>query len=243
MLDKYRDNPNKAVRLWLDRMRKYFGKQVRHFIVGEFGDKTHRFHYHGLLFNIPLQLDKDLLESLWGCGFAHIGWCKDKTINYIVKYISKNDNKEVKKDIPRLIVSKGLGSRFADYAKDEPIKTQLKPYIVYKQGAKVPLPKYLQDKIYDIDDKCQMVVNNLNKPFERFVNGKVYHDKFEFEKARKEFAESQIHRGISLPRKIVKRLEFVPLDWSGSADPFECDINLIEAMRNKSVFLIEDCPF
>lgn len=38
-LIKYQDNPNKAVRLFLDRMRKRFGKQIRHWFIGEYGTK------------------------------------------------------------------------------------------------------------------------------------------------------------------------------------------------------------
>ena len=74
-LMKYQDNPNKAVRLFLDRMRKRFGKQIRHWFIGEYGSLKGRPHYHGILFNVPRELstvysvahpgDHPVVRELW----------------------------------------------------------------------------------------------------------------------------------------------------------------------------------
>jgi hypothetical protein len=48
-LSRFRDDPNKAIRLFLDRVRKTYGKQVRHWICAEYGTLRDRLHYHGIL--------------------------------------------------------------------------------------------------------------------------------------------------------------------------------------------------
>ena len=48
-LKKFSKDTNKAVRLFLDRLRKDYGKQIRHWFVCEFGTLYGRPHYHGIL--------------------------------------------------------------------------------------------------------------------------------------------------------------------------------------------------
>ena len=55
-LKKFSKDTNKAVRLFLDRLRKDYGKQIRHWFVCEFGTLYGRPHYHGILFNVPQAL-------------------------------------------------------------------------------------------------------------------------------------------------------------------------------------------
>ena len=89
-LKKFSKDTNKAVRLFLDRLRKDYGKQIRHWFVCEFGTLHGRPHYHGILFNVPQELidgyDSDvpghhpLLASRWQYGFVFVGYVSEQTI-------------------------------------------------------------------------------------------------------------------------------------------------------------------
>lgn len=182
-LDKFKDNPNKAVRLFLDRFRKFFGKSIRHFIVPEFGSKTERLHYHGILFNLPPIFDEDVLASIWKYGFVYVGYCNAKTINYVIKYITKPDSSNM--SLPRLIVSKGVGISFLEsYGVD--IKDNYQPYFV-SNGYKIPLPRYYLTKLFtEVERVCMQYLSSL-QPFVRYVDGQKCFDLSSYKHALKQY--------------------------------------------------------
>lgn len=113
---------NKAVRLFLDRLRKRYGKQIRHWFICEFGTKRGRAHYHGILFNCPDDLLHDarnsplvggvpgrlsVVNDLWSYGFTFTGYVSDATCSYITKYLTKSLND--RKVRPRVLSSFGIG--------------------------------------------------------------------------------------------------------------------------------------
>lgn len=198
-LKRFQYNPNRSVRLFLDRARKVFSKSLRHFIIAERGEKSGRLHYHGILFNYPKELDVEVLRRLWKYGFVFIGYCNPKTINYVVKYITKNGSTVVKKDIPRVIVSKGLGSNFADYVKQE--FNQMSP-IIQSNGYTISLPRYIVDKVYSLDEQILMSLSYGCLPFEKYINGKRYTFEPLYWRDLKKFAQQQVDRGISPPPQV-----------------------------------------
>ena len=73
--------------LFMKRLRKRYGAKIRFYMCGEYGDTTHRPHYHALLFNFDFD-DKSYwrksptgyklywskqLEELWTYGNSEIG--------------------------------------------------------------------------------------------------------------------------------------------------------------------------
>jgi len=84
------------------RLRKQYGKGIRFFHCGEYGDKNSRPHYHAIIFgldfkdkklystrdNIKLYTSKSL-EKLWGKGFCPIGEANFETAAYVARYITK----------------------------------------------------------------------------------------------------------------------------------------------------------
>ena len=240
---RFKDNPNKAVRLFLDRMRKTFdNKSIRHFIIGEYGDRTSRFHYHGILFNVPKKLDKDVLESLWSYGWVYLGWCTQETIHYILKYLTKIDpltNKQ--KKIPRLIVSKGIGSSLVDEYKESPMKHNLMPLIVSEKGYKIPLPRYIKSKLYTLDEQEQMIVNNSQRPIEKYLDGVKYLDINEYKKKLKEKFEHNVQLGVSerIERKHYSEIEPLKMSYiSPFDDPEPISVEILN-----SNFEVEQIPF
>lgn len=246
-LKRFTYAPNRAVRLFLDRARKALGKQVRHFIIGEYGSKTGRFHYHGILFNVDL--DNMILSKLWKYGFVYIGYCNDKTISYIIKYLVKDSVSPGAKKVPRLIVSKGIGSNLADELKNEPIKRDCKPYLTYNNSAKVMLPRYIRDKLFTLDELCYMKFLLDISPFKKFLNGKEYSDPVRYKKDLKKYFEKQILLGFS-PKPVKKirsntAIKPLTLDQVRFLDPSDTldFYSPNEVRRLESFFEIDNIPF
>lgn len=161
--------PIKAVRLFLENWRKSNKKSVKHWLVTELGHKnTNRIHLHGIIWGDPEEIKKH-----WKYGWIYIGqYVNAKTINYIIKYITKIDN-DHKWFHPKILCSPGIGSNY--------INTPNRKYKSYngektdqsydfKNGKKGALPTYYRNKIYSEDEREQLWINRLNKE-ERWVRG------------------------------------------------------------------------
>lgn len=103
------------VQLFMKRLRKEFEpRKIRFYFAGEYGSRTHRPHYHAILFNLGLEdfpdrkihsyneLKQPLyyspkLEKLWGHGFILMSDVTWKTCNYVARYV---DKKAVHEEIP-----------------------------------------------------------------------------------------------------------------------------------------------
>lgn len=87
--------------------RKTFGKGVRYYACGEYGERGHRPHYHIALFGEDFRGDRafykrsktghDLfksktLTSLWGKGSADIGELTFESAAYVARYVMKKIN-------------------------------------------------------------------------------------------------------------------------------------------------------
>lgn len=196
-LDVFKEDYNKAVRLFLDRIRKKYGKQVRHFFIAEFGTLNGRIHYHGILFNAPYKsLDPEEMSKEWKYGFVYLGWCNEKTCNYIVKYITKDAPKGQK--IPRVIVSKGLGEEYIEINGQHHRESEM-PYIPIKGKYRVPLPRYYLTKLFTDNERLYLQEKARLEPFERIVDGVKYKDPLLYKYALKMFSEKQINIGLSPP--------------------------------------------
>lgn len=103
------------VQLFMKRLRKEFEpRKIRFYFAGEYGSRTHRPHYHAILFNLGLEdfpdrrihsyneLKQSLyyspkLEKLWGHGFILMSDVTWKTCNYVARYV---DKKAAREEVP-----------------------------------------------------------------------------------------------------------------------------------------------
>lgn len=90
------------LQLFMKRLRKKFGSGIRFFACGEYGEHSHRPHYHLILFNFDFQ-DKQLLyikdgynyfisdslSKIWTNGFSIIGDCTWDSCCYVARYVTK----------------------------------------------------------------------------------------------------------------------------------------------------------
>lgn len=77
-----------------DHLQSFFKRlrhhgKLKHYSVGEYGDKYQRPHYHSILYGYDMH-DLDLLKTTWGHGHIKGGLVEAKSINYVTQYVQKN---------------------------------------------------------------------------------------------------------------------------------------------------------
>ena len=140
-----------AVRRWLERIRKKTGKSIKHWIVTEKGEDYGRIHLHGILFT---KETKETIESIWKYGNIWVGtFVNTKTINYIIKYITKID--EDHKGFKSIILSSaGIGKQYIERqdAKNNKYNGEnTKETYILPSGTRTALPIYYRNKIYTVE--------------------------------------------------------------------------------------------
>jgi hypothetical protein len=97
------------LRRFIKALRKHFGKGVRYFACGEYGEQLSRPHFHVCLFGVDFGEDRrevkkrgqfpvfrsELATKLWGRGFVEIGLLTRKSAGYTARYIMKKINGEL----------------------------------------------------------------------------------------------------------------------------------------------------
>lgn len=150
--------PNKAAQRAISLFRKRWWKKyktpLKHWLITEMGhDNTKRIHLHGLIWT---ELTEEQFEKEWGYGWIFFGHEVDeKTINYIVKYVTKRD--EVNPEFNgKIFTSKGIGKeyigenslrrhRYQDRFTEETYRTD--------SGIKVALPTYYKQKLWTVQER------------------------------------------------------------------------------------------
>lgn len=66
-------------------------QQIRYFVCGEYGPRTHRPHYHALFFFDKLEIYwefRNVLRASWKLGFANFSLSKGHAANYVSTYVA-----------------------------------------------------------------------------------------------------------------------------------------------------------
>jgi hypothetical protein len=171
----------RAVRLFLERWRKKYKKSVRHWLVTELGgNNTERIHLHGIIWtDEPMET----IEKYWQYGFVGKGrynikqdkwenYVNMRTVNYIVKYVTKIDEKH-KEYKSIVLTSAGIGKAYTKKFESLNNKYQGKntrEYYKAKTGEKVALPIYYRNKIYSDDEREKLWIIKLDENV-RYVMG------------------------------------------------------------------------
>ena len=71
-------------------------KKIRYYLCGEYGEKTHRPHYHIILFNFDVDNIAEITNK-WKKGYTQISELNSARINYTAKYMFKHFNIKEKK--------------------------------------------------------------------------------------------------------------------------------------------------
>lgn len=82
------------IQLFLKRLRKSARQPVRYFISGEFGPKTNRAHWHGLIWMRTMPEGLRLCD-VWGLGHVREGSITAASAQYVVRYnTAKTEDRE-----------------------------------------------------------------------------------------------------------------------------------------------------
>lgn len=164
----------KGVRLFLERWRRKYKKSLKHWFITELGHEgTERIHIHGIIFS-DKEINTKVLEYRWKYGWISIGdYCTQRTINYIVKYVTKID-KDHKDYKPIILNSAGIGAKYwqNDFYKN---LYRYKPHqsietYTLKDGSKVNLPIYYRNHFYTEEERELLWRDKLDKN-SRYVLG------------------------------------------------------------------------
>lgn len=72
---------------YIKRLRKNTGLKLKYYLVGEFGERTHRPHYHIILFGISGTEAE--IKLAWPHGNVHVGSVQPESMKYVSKYCVK----------------------------------------------------------------------------------------------------------------------------------------------------------
>lgn len=100
------------LQLFLKRLRKKYGANIRFYACGEYGELNRRPHYHACIFNHDfadkyawkrsesgeLLFRSEELEKLWKKGHSSIGAVTFESAAYVARYIMKKVNGDAQKD-------------------------------------------------------------------------------------------------------------------------------------------------
>lgn len=162
----------KAVRLFLERVRKQTKKSLKHWLITELGqEESERIHLHGIIFS-EYEITNDWLNKMWQYGITDTGqYCNERTINYIIKYVYKIDtiHKNYK---PVVLCSKGIGASYIQKGKSKHVwnAENTRDYYTLPNGQRVSLPIYYRNHFFTEEQREQLWIYKLNKDI-RYIRG------------------------------------------------------------------------
>jgi len=216
-----------AVRYFLERWRKKYKKSIRHWLVTEIGHNgTENIHLHGIIWT-----DETLeeVERIWKYGIIWKGkktngkienYVNQKTVNYIVKYVTKTDEKhKTYKGI--ILTSAGIGREYSKSinAKNNVYKGE-KTEETYRtdSGYKISMPVYWRNKIYTEEEREKLWIMKLDKE-ERYVGG---------EKINISKGEEEYYRTLKYYQRISKELGYGTDEKDWTRETYERERRIIK---------------
>lgn len=151
------------VQLFTKRLRKALdGRRIKFFACGEYGDHTHRPHYHMILFGVHPLTDYAAVCDSWHSGFTMLKPVQDGGFAYVAGYVVDKLNGMMADDVyrgrqaPFSLCSKGLGKSFLDDVDKDKLLYDM--YIQGFNGVKYPIPRYFLKHLQQGFDKHDLVV-------------------------------------------------------------------------------------
>lgn len=146
--------------LFMKRLKKrHGGRSIRFYQCGEYGDTTHRPHYHAILFNFDLKDKKllkytetkkplytsELLDEIWEKGDCYIGDVTFESAAYCGRYVMKKLTGARKSEYGSRVPESATQSRRPGIGKPwlQKWKSDVFPHdFCIINGRKVRVPKY-----------------------------------------------------------------------------------------------------
>lgn len=158
------------MKTFLKRLRHYSGdRKIRYYLCGEYGDKTHRPHYHAIFFGIGFPqhtydthynkrknqctnlVTSGPLKQSWTKGNIVIGTVTKDSMRYVTDYVHKKLYGKAKKESnieqPFSLCSQGLGLQWA--LDNQKYLTEKGGLTIY--GTEMGMPRYYAEKLGLVD--------------------------------------------------------------------------------------------
>lgn len=144
----------KDIQLFNKRIRKendkHWSEKTRFYIVGEYGTKTERPHYHGLYFNLHSIVVNNLVNH-WNHGTVKIGTITEASIHYMTKYhvnkrVIEDDGSERLPEFAMMSRNPGIGKSYVD--KSGSWNLDNGNVYVMNNGYPQRMPRYYKEKIF-----------------------------------------------------------------------------------------------
>ena len=204
----------KAIRRWLERIRKKTGKSVKHWFVTELGEEKGRIHLHGFVW-----ANAQLIYDTWKYGHVFIGnFVNEKSIFYMTKYMLKQ-NPIDKLFVGKVLCSAGIGGSYVksiNACNNAYRKGATKEFYRLRSGIKINLCQYYRYKIYSEEERQALWIEKQEKGF-RFICGeKVYVDdeesynnilQFYQEKGKELYGDNPEEWDLQKQRERLKRMK------------------------------------
>lgn len=175
----------KDVQDFIKRVKRRFHSTkenpIRQIYCGEYGEHTHRPHYHCLLFNLEFSDKREHyktpqghqvyrskeLDDLWPFGFAEFGYATPGSVAYIFKYILKKKSRKEKLE-PLLLERDGItyevAHEFVEASRNPGIgahireTNSLKKGFLSVNGVRTKLPKYYSEHLKKSDPRTHEAI-------------------------------------------------------------------------------------
>lgn len=208
----------KDIQLFLKRLRKkYPSRDIRYFVVAEYGDHTFRPHYHGLFFFKQKYEINSVYQTFldsWKNGFCKFGEVEEGSIVYCTKYCMKLTPLPYGRKEVFTLMSKmngGLGFSYLQKMSNYHLKNEQFQFV--SEGGRIyRMPRYYRNKLGHVRDRQKefdemygYALHDFNKRYSEFVR---FHGRVTPESNERAFNEFQKQRTIridELAQKHVKK--------------------------------------
>lgn len=191
--------PDDLTRFW-KRLRFHFPDvKIRYFAAGEYGETTHRPHYHAIIYGIDFSEDRELLkvvdgnaywtsptlEKIWQNGYVLIADVCYETCAYVGRYVTKKAGSSHKEyceyfnivpEFNRMSLKPAIGRQYYDDHKDEIFKHQEIFISGITGGKKLKPPRYYK-QLYEIDNPAESkrICEDIMKMSDNISSAKLKH--------------------------------------------------------------------
>lgn len=150
---------------FLKRLRKRLSSlddiTLRYVVVGEYGGKTDRPHYHFAIYldkRVPYTVFYRFVEDSWQNGFIQCDYLANEKIHYLAKYFNKLDERWHNVKTFRNM-SNGIGKGFLS---DKVVKyyRKKKTTTVHRFGKTYSMPRYYKDRIFNARTKESLLLDS-----------------------------------------------------------------------------------
>lgn len=135
---------------WLKRLRREVEpRRVRFYLIGDYGEKNGRPHYHAIVYGLDPVRDRGVVDKTWSLGRTNVGTVTEASMRYVADYVTRKVYGEEAVKVygdrvpPYARMSQGLGRDFCD-AHAEQLRESL---AITRRGVEVGLPRYFARRL------------------------------------------------------------------------------------------------